>query len=105
MRLASETAAFLKLFINSAALSGIPCISKSLQPTVYLLKVHVGDGYRHLITYRLSVSPLSIKHPRDILSPTPFPSVELKCYITLNRHILYGDVLICIQHGACNEKR
>lgn len=48
MRLASKIAAFLKLFINRAALSGIPCISKSLHPAIYLLKVHVGDWYRHL---------------------------------------------------------
>lgn len=32
----------------------------------------------------LSVSPLSIKHLHDKLVPFLFPSVELKCYITLN---------------------
>lgn len=36
---------------------------------------------------------------------TPFLSVELNCYITLKRHILYGDVLICIQHVMRRDDR
>lgn len=84
MRLASETAAFLKLFINSSALSGVPCISKSINPTIYLLKVHAGDRYRLRATYhapRPSLSPpRASKHLHEVSS-----SAEFKCRITFSR--------------------
>lgn len=88
MRLASETAAFLKLFINSSALSGVPCITKSLHPTIYLLNVHAGDSYRLLMTYhaaRPSLSPLNIKHLHEVPSP-----VEFKCRISFSSKYCMG---------------